>query len=629
MREKILANRYRLTEQIGMGGMAIVYKAVDLRTGHNVAVKVLRPEYNEDAEFVSRFQREAEAASKMTHHNIVNLLDVGMDGENRYLVMEYVQGKTLKEVIQERGKLSAPLACQIAIRILSALEHAHRNGIVHRDIKPQNILVHADGHIKVADFGIARIADSATLTRGDMVMGSVHYFSPEQARGEGASAASDIYSTGIVLYEMLTGRVPYDGENPVAVAMQHLHAQPIPIQNLAPDVPPAVVAVCMRAIAKNPEARYQTAREMAADLRAALDERSDRPVHLEVSDDIQQPKPHFRDDRQNGETGKTRPFRAPRYRKTLWVAVTVLMTLAVGGGLFFGIRALINHYTTTVMVPSVVGMDQAAAVERIEKAGLRTQIKEVSSDDHEAGIVIMQVPEAGETAQKDRDTVQLLVSTGAMKQYMPRVIGSSFSDASTLLKSMGINSITMERSVSSEYPVDVVIASSPEADAMVDKDTEVILTVSGGEAIVPDLYRMTLAEAETWVTDAQLTFANKLSYVDTDDPDLHGMVADQTPYADAHVVLQTPVSLSLYRNQERTRHGEIEVSVPEKDTDVTVQVTMQAVGSTVEWNYVNYVCSVGKNRTQLVNVDFPDDRSYICFVYQDGEMKQRVEFSGV
>ena len=217
--EKILANRYRLTEQIGMGGMAIVYKAVDMRTGHNVAVKVLRPEFNEDSEFIGRFQREAEAASKMTHHNIVNLLDVGMDGENRYLVMEYVQGKTLKEVIQERGKISPPLACQITIRILSALEHAHRNGIIHRDIKPHNILVHADGHIKVADFGIARIANSSTLTRGDNVMGSVHYFSPEQARGEGATAASDIYSTGVVLYEMLTGRVPFDGDNPVAVAM--------------------------------------------------------------------------------------------------------------------------------------------------------------------------------------------------------------------------------------------------------------------------------------------------------------------------------------------------------------------------------------------------------------------------
>ena len=296
MKEKILANRYRLTEQIGMGGMAIVYRAVDLRTGHNVAVKVLRPEYNEDSEFISRFQREAEAASKMTHHNIVNLLDVGMDGDSRYLVMEYVQGKTLKTVIQERGKLSPALAGQITIRILSALEHAHRNGIVHRDIKPQNILVHADGHIKVADFGIARIANSSTLTKGDNVMGSVHYFSPEQAKGEGANATSDIYSTGVVLYEMLTGRVPYDGDNPVAVAMQHLHATPVPIQNLAPDVPPALVHVCMKAMEKNPSQRYQTARDMAADIRAALENRPERPAYPEKELDIQQPKPQIKDE---------------------------------------------------------------------------------------------------------------------------------------------------------------------------------------------------------------------------------------------------------------------------------------------------------------------------------------------
>ena len=178
MSEKILADRYRLVEQIGMGGMAIVYRAIDMRTGHNVAVKVLRPEFNQDAEFVGRFQREAEAASKMTHHNIVNLLDVGMDGENRYLVMEYVQGKTLKELIQEKGRLNPQVAAQVTIRILSALQHAHQNGIIHRDIKPQNILVNADGHVKVADFGIARMADSSTLTRGDSVMGSVHYFQP-------------------------------------------------------------------------------------------------------------------------------------------------------------------------------------------------------------------------------------------------------------------------------------------------------------------------------------------------------------------------------------------------------------------------------------------------------------------
>ncbi len=629
MSERILANRYRLTEQIGMGGMAIVYKAVDLRTGHNVAVKVLRPEFNEDAEFVSRFQREAEAASKMTHHNIVNLLDVGMDGENRYLVMEYVQGKTLKEVIQERGKLNAPLACQITIRILSALEHAHRNGIVHRDIKPQNILVHADGHIKVADFGIARIADSATLTRGDMVMGSVHYFSPEQARGEGAKVTSDIYSTGVVLYEMLTGRVPYDGENPVAVAMQHLHAQPMPIQNLAPDVPPSVAAICMRAMEKNPELRYQSAREMASDLRAALDERPELQFPQEPDHEIPMPKPFLREEGGLQDSGRVQQtHESDRRWRVAWRIVSILAALGISVGLFYGIRAIIRHYSTTVVVPMVEGSTQAAAVERILNAGLQVVTKEVSSDEYEAGLVIMQVPEAGETIQKGRDPVQLLVSTGARKQEMPPLTGSSFSDAATLLKSMGVTTVYRERVVSNEYAQDVVLSSSPEAGQTIDRDTEVTLTVCGGDTVVPDLSMMTLSEAEVYAVDHQLTLNGQLSFTDTENESLHGRVASQTPESDTHVVFQTPVALSLYRYPALVRREAVSVTVPEDEKDINVRITLQAEGSTVEWNYVNYVCTADMNRTQLVTVELPDDRPYICMIYHEGRMVQRVEIKG-
>ena len=629
MSEKILAGRYRLIEQIGMGGMAIVYRAEDLNTGHNVAVKVLRPEFNEDSEFVSRFQREAEAASKMTHHNIVNLLDVGMDGDNRYLVMEYVQGKTLKEVIQERGRLSAPLACQIAIRILSALEHAHRNGIVHRDIKPQNILVHADGHIKVADFGIARIADSATLSRGDMVMGSVHYFSPEQARGESASATSDIYSTGVVLYEMLTGRVPFDGENPVAVAMQHLHADPAPIQSLAPDVPPSVVRVCMKAMEKNPADRYQSAREMAADLRAALDERGERPPQPAEEPEIQQPKPVLRDEKTGADTGRNRRMAEKNRRlRKIGIAVTAAAVLGVGIGLYFGVTALVRRYTTTAVVPAVVGSDLENARERIGKAGLEIQVKEASSDEYDAGIVIMQVPEAGETVQKDRDVIQVLVSTGRKKMVMPDLAGMSYSDATAQLKTLGVTSVTMERAVSGDYPPDQVISSTPAKDDTFDSDTEVILTVSGGETVVPDLGAMTLAQAEDYATDGKLTLAGQLNFVDTDDSELHGRVASQSPDPDARVVLQTPISLSLYRCPERTRRQDLAVTVPESDTDVNVRVTMQAVGSTVEWTYVSYVCAADMGRTQLVALELPDDRSYVCMVLLDGVMSQRVEIEG-
>ena len=628
MKERILADRYRLTEQIGMGGMAIVYKAVDLRTGHNVAVKVLRPEFNEDAEFVSRFQREAEAASKMTHHNIVNLLDVGMDGENRYLVMEYVQGKTLKEVIQERGRLSAPLACQIAIRILSALEHAHRNGIVHRDIKPQNILVHADGHIKVADFGIARIANASTLSRDDTVMGSVHYFSPEQARGGSATAASDIYSTGVVLYEMLTGRVPFDGETPVSVAMQHLHSSPTPIQALAPDVPPVVIGICMRAMEKNPAQRYQSARDMAADLRLAIDERGQRLRDPEQEMEIQQPKPHIRENRLPPDSGRQKRLEEKKRRlRNLWTALTVTVAIGVVVGLAFGTRALVNHFATTTVTPNVVGMETEAAVQRMTDSGLGTQVKEVASDEYEAGTVIMQVPEAGETVQKGRDPVQLLVSTGAKKLEMPTLTGTAATDAVTYLKSMGITSITLERAISGEYSTDVVMASVPEAKAPMDKDTEVTLIICGGEVIVPDLRMMTLAETEKKMTDLSLSLSTTLNYVDTENAAYHGLVAGQTPEAGVTVMQQAQVAVSIYRCPDALRREEIEVTLNESESDIALKITLQATDSSVEWVAITSTCTPEVLRQQTIPVELPDGRDYICTVYLDNVPTQRIDFS--
>ena len=241
MKGMIFAERYQLEDFIGQGGMSLVYRAVDIRTGHSVAVKILKSEYNSDKEFLERFQREAQAASLMSHHNIVNLLDVGVEGEYRYLVLEYVSGSTLKDVIRQKGRLNTTTAIQITVRILSALQHAHDNGIIHRDIKPQNVLIHSDGHVKVADFGIARMTNAFTISKGDTVVGSVHYSSPEQAMGGVVEATSDIYSTGVVMYEMLTGRVPFVGDTPVSVAMQHINDAPPPITDYAPETPPAVV----------------------------------------------------------------------------------------------------------------------------------------------------------------------------------------------------------------------------------------------------------------------------------------------------------------------------------------------------------------------------------------------------
>lgn len=618
MKEKILANRYRLTEQIGMGGMAIVYRAVDLRTGHNVAVKVLRPEFNEDGEFISRFQREAEAASKMTHHNIVNLLDVGMDGENRYLVMEYVQGKTLKEVIQERGKLSAPLAGQIAIRILSALEHAHRNGIVHRDIKPQNILVHADGHIKVADFGIARIANSSTLTKGDNVMGSVHYFSPEQARGEGANATSDIYSTGIVLYEMLTGKVPYDGDNPVAVAMQHLHATPVPIQNLAPDVPPAMVRVCMKAMEKNPAQRYQTARDMASDLRAALENRDERTVFTDRELQVQQPKPQIREEnRKTNDTGKNKVHVVTR-KRIFNAILTIALGLILATGLFFGIRAIYDQVVTTATVPNVVDELLSDAQVLLANEGLKYEVLYVNNEKVKVNTVFKQKPDP-ETVLRKGDSVMLSVSSGPAQLQMPDLVGMNVDDATALAKSMGFIP-SYERVMNGDYALDTVVSQVPVAGEKVSKDTTVSMMVSGGKTTVPSLKNLTIAEAEEVLRQNSLKMGPTLNYVDTRKAKEHGTISGQSPAANSDVMLDTEVSINLYRYPTDQAETEIPVTVRETGQDVNVRITLQASGSDVEFETIQYICPSDKAKEQTVKLNIPDNRVYTCRVYQNNQL---------
>ena len=626
MTEKILANRYRLTEQIGMGGMAIVYRAVDLRTGHNVAVKVLRPEYNEDREFISRFQREAEAASKMTHHNIVNLLDVGMDGENRYLVMEYVQGKTLKAVIQERGKLSAPLACQIAIRILSALEHAHRNGIVHRDIKPQNILVHEDGHIKVADFGIARIADSATLTRGDNVMGSVHYFSPEQARGEGATAASDIYSTGVVLYEMLTGRVPYDGDNPVAVAMQHLHATPVPIQSLAPDVPPAVIRVCMKAMEKNPAMRYQSARDMAADLRDALEERGEQTVFPENELVVRQPKPQVAAEKISN-TAPRQKIRIPNQR-AMRIILDIVLALAVLAGLFFGGKAIYEQTIFTVKVPDVMGMNIDQAVSVLKQAGLTETHKAMPSDTVELNQVYVQNPEAETTVRKG-DAVILVISSGPVPFEMPDVVGKTAEEATTLLNAKKMT-ITRDRAASTDVPKGSVMSQVPAAGEQVTRDDPVTLTISGGSTVVPSLQGCTLQKAEEMLSKQNLTLMPSLKYVITDNEEEHGLIASSSPEGENRVAEDTPVQLILYRYPEAECTASLTVTVPESDQQLKVKISIMAEQSNVAIDSRTYTVEPEDARVIEETVDIPDGRTYTYTVYiNDSQQEQKILNTGI
>ena len=562
---KVLDNRYELVEFIGKGGMALVYRAIDKRTGHNVAVKILRPEYNQDAEFCSRFEREAMAASKMSHHNIVNLLDVGQDDNMRYLVMEYVRGQTLKEVIAQKGSLKPTVAAQIGIRILSALQHAHKNGIIHRDIKPQNILVDSGGLIKVGDFGIARVVGSNTISTDDIVMGSVHYFSPEQAKGEPVTEASDLYSVGVVLYEMLTGKPPFDGDTPVAIAMQHIGSKAQPIREINPSVPPVMERIVEKAMEKRPERRYQSALEMAQDLQRALQEPEGNWL------------PSFQTsagmDQVSGNTGKQSPVHPPSW---IWTRIGVcIMAVAVLAGLAVGGLRIYDQVVNATTAPYCLDETEAEALRLITRAGLTCEITRISDAKKAAGYVIMQSPEFG-TAMRKNETVFLTISTGPEEQAVPSIIGYNVEEARDELERLGFTLLALpERTLSSDA-WDTVLKQIPDEGEMMPSGGVVQVTLSGGSVTLPDFVGMTRQEAFFLIQQLQLNLS-EIREIPVDDSSQFERVAAQsfsdeksTPYSVGDQVMQhTQVTLAVYvSNEPQTAaptEAALETAIPEEE----------------------------------------------------------------
>lgn len=538
---KMLDNRYELVEFIGNGGMALVYRAIDHRTGHSVAVKILRPEFNQDAEFLGRFEREATTASRMSHHNIVNLLDVGQDGEYRYLVMEFVRGKTLKDVIQDRGALAPEVAGQIAIRILSALQHAHKNGIIHRDIKPQNILVHSDGHIKVADFGIARVAGSSTISRSDSVMGSVHYFSPEQARGEEVTFASDLYSVGVVLYEMLTGQPPFDGDTPVAIALQHINGKAQPMHEINAAVPPAMERVVEKAMEKRPEKRYQSALEMAQDLQRALQD----PQGDWLEKNTEQPIPSLAQ-----QTGRQKPLRNKKKRPGL-LTFALIASAVILLGLFHGASFLYDQIFNMTEAPYLLDETEENALRMLSKAGLKSSVSRASDSVKPAGTVILQSPEYG-TPMRKNETVFLTISTGPDVRPVPKVTEMSLEEARAEAEKNGFSLLALPERQPSALPWDTVLSQAPEAEASMPSGTVIQVTLSGGAVTLPTLAGKTLEEALLQIQQLQLTL-KEVRRIPVKDASQFNRVAAQEfsdgvrSYAPGEIAMQqTQVTLAVY-----------------------------------------------------------------------------------
>ena len=532
MSGQLLAERYQILHPIGEGGMAIVYLAKDLRTGHDVAIKFLRPEFKENPEFLSRFQREATAASKMSHHNIVNLLDVGGESDNPYIVIEYVDGKTLKDIIRDRKQLPEDVAAQIAIRILSALQHAHQAGIIHRDIKPQNILVNQQGYIKVSDFGIARMVGANTATISDAnnsVMGSVHYFSPEQARGETATVLSDLYSVGVVLYEMLTGTVPFEAETSVAVALQHVQARPRPVRELAPDVSPSVESVVMQALEKEPINRFHTALEMAQALKIAL-----QSPEKEITVDT--PVLTIQPGRRNGN-GKGR---RSLMRERLWMLALSVFLLAV---LALGSFLIYRSVVSSTSAPYLMYVTEQEAVREAEKAGLKPQIVRQSSKEP-AGTVILQSHDFGYPMRRG-DTILITVSSGTLNQPVPHVVGLQKAQAQEELQRIGLNLLEIERRMDPAQ-AGTVLSQSPEQGTTLDYGGIVQVVVSGGEITIPALEGEPFTQQQERLASLGLV-VNLVEVVTVEDPAQDDRVATQNPKAGTKVMSGTTLDLVIYR----------------------------------------------------------------------------------
>lgn len=495
MIQRILARRYELQELIGGGGMADVYKAKDRLLDRAVAVKILHQQYANDEEFVDKFRQEALAAAKLAHPNIVNIYDVGEEAGSQYIVMEYVSGPTLKEVIQQKGCLEPVEAVRIAKEIASALESAHRHNIVHCDIKPHNILMMPDGHVKVTDFGIARAVSSSTMTYSGNVMGSVHYFSPEQAKGTVITTKSDVYSLGVVLYEMLTGRLPFNGETSVGIALKHLQEEPVPIRQLKPSIPPVLEAIVQKAMSKDPADRPNST-ELYADLSQARSMLSDRGGMQDAANDPFATRmiPRITPEMMEQNTGEIPVQNAmPKreygqayqqqeeksiFKSKGFIAVLVgilIMGFFIGSFLSFG-----KFWSSAeIKVPDVVGKSSVVAQQILEDQNLRVKIVESNDDSVPAGQVISQYPESGATVKEQR-LVTITVSKGGEELTMPDIKSMSRTNAEEKLKKMGlkIGSVFEENS---KEAAGTVINQDPKSGAKITKGQSVDITVSLGE----------------------------------------------------------------------------------------------------------------------------------------------------
>ncbi|OKP96894.1 Stk1 family PASTA domain-containing Ser/Thr kinase [Paenibacillus sp. P46E] len=636
-----LGGRYQVIERIGGGGMALVYRAHDILLNRNVAIKVLRNQFVHDEEFIRRFRREAQSAASLSHPNVVSIYDVGQEDEIHYIVMEYVEGKNLNEIIKERAPLQVDESIRIASQICDALDHAHQNQIIHRDIKPHNILIGRNGRVKVTDFGIARAVTSTTITQTGSVVGSVHYFSPEHAKGVATGEKSDLYSLGIVLYQMLTGVLPFLGESPISVALKHLQEEFEEPRLLNPLIPQSVENVILRSMRKNPEERYQSAKEMLQDLETCLlpERRSESKAqfHDEEDEDRTRVIPAIRpmqrglnsrggEDRMRRDEEEEMPRSTAKRkwgRPVLWISLTLLLLLAMGGLVWY-----VNDKfdVDEVAVPTVTDMSFEAAKAELAKVGLTAEEPpaEEYNANKEPGIVWKQSKEP-DTMVKEGTSIALTVSIAKELPAMIDLTGKPKEDAEKLLIAEGVEQsrITEDPRFSEDFAEGQVIRTEPATGSPYDPETATIkLIVSQGQETtpIPDLKGHTKEDAQAMLEAAGLVLGEVKE--ESSFSDEKGIVINQWPYEKGDTAspgekINITVSTGYPPEAlEYTFKVPVAPSVEGKKTKIRIiYADARKDGENQEWG----TRTIAKSQNLSVNLLLAPNKDGSISVYQDGD----------
>ena len=635
---KIIGNRYEVLEKIGIGGMATVYKAKDNILKRNVAVKVLRDEFTTDEEFIKRFNTEAQAAASLTHPNIVSIYDVGHEDNLYFIVMELIQGKTLKQIITEDGVLPWKWSINIAIQIASALEIAHKNNIVHRDIKPHNIIITEDGVAKVTDFGIAKAVSNSTITAFGTTIGSVHYFSPEHARGGYTDAKSDIYSLGVVMYEMMTGRVPFDADTPVSIALKHMQEKPVEPIKLNPSIPYAVNKIIMKAMQKEVALRYSSATEMLKDLNAALKNPDGNTVMPDqnIENSYTQRIPTIQGgEKMNQKERKVNAF-FKKHKKAIMIAIIVLILILIPFIGFYGTQAILNvGRAKDVKLPNLVGKTIEEAEQELNKSKLKIEKKEEFNSEIEAGKIISQNPPFIENyTVKENSTVEVVVSKGTEMTKVPKIIGMEYEEAEEEIKKYNLQAEKIDK-VSKTVEKGIVIEQEPAENTEIKAGEKVKIYVSCGNGLKQIVTQYVIGKTEKDAKELLTKDGLEVEVVNEEDTTKeNGIVLKQSIEAGKTVDEGTKIIITVNKIAE-IKTGKIDINLK----SITGGIKLDAEGNEInpEATVTVKVTSAGKEET-VYNEKHRKDTSTIIFdvkgvgtitikVYVDDVLKRQTQMN--